>query len=163
MSLKGIISISGKSGLYKVVGQGKNNVIVESLEDGRKFPAFASNRISALDDISIYTYEEDVLLGEVYKKMKAHTKGKVALDHKDDVTKLRADFKAFMPDYDEERVSNTDVKKLYQWFNLLHKSDLLQFEEEEVVEEAKEEKPKAKMAAAKKKAAPKAKAAEEEE
>jgi hypothetical protein len=163
MSLKGIISISGKSGLYKVVGQGKNNVIVESLEDGRKFPAFASNRISALDDISIYTNDEDVLLGEVYKKMKAHTKGKVAMDHKDDVIKLRTDFKTFMPDYDEERVSNTDVKKLYQWFNLLHKSDLLKFEEEKA-EETKEEKPKAKKAVApKKKAAPKAKAAEEEE
>ncbi len=163
MSLKGIISISGKSGLYKVVGQGKNNVIVESLEDGRKFPAFASNRISALDDISIYTYDEDVLLGEVYKKMHAHTKGKAALDHKGDVTELRKDFKAFMPEYDEERVSNTDVKKLYQWFNLLHKSDLLKFEEEEK-EDAKEDKPKAKKAVTpKKKAAPKAKASEEEE
>ena len=139
MSLKGIISISGKGGLYKVVGQGKNNVIVESLEDGRKFPAFASNRISALDDISIYTIEEDVLLGEVYKKMYAHTKGKTALDHKEDVAKLRADFKAFLPDYDEDRVSNTDVKKLYQWFNLLHKSDLLKFEEEKK-EETKETK-----------------------
>ena len=67
MNLSGIIAISGKGGLYTVAGQSKNNVIVESLIDGKKFPAFSSNRISALEDISIYTYEGDELLADIFK------------------------------------------------------------------------------------------------
>ena len=69
MDLTDIISISGKSGLYTIVGQSKNNVIVESLLDGKRFPTFSSNRISALKDISIYTYEGELLLSEVYRKI----------------------------------------------------------------------------------------------
>jgi hypothetical protein len=162
MSLKGIISISGKGGLYQVVAQGKNNVIVKSIEDGRKFPAFASSKISALDDISIYTVEEDVLLNEVYKKMYDHLKGKEALDHKEDIDKLRKSFKEVLPEYDEERVTNTDVKKLFQWYNILIKADLLKFEEEVSEEKtAKTEKATAKPKA-KAKAKPKKATSEEE-
>lgn len=157
MSLKGIISISGKGGLYQVVAQGKNNVIVKSIEDGRKFPAFASSKISALDDISIYTIEEDVLLNEVYKKMHDLLKGKEALDHKEDIDKLRKSLKEVLPEYDEERVTNTDVKKLFQWYNILIKADLLKFEEEVSEEKASNSekapaKPKAKAKAKPKKA-----------
>ena len=65
MNLKGLIAISGKPGLYKVAAQGRNNIIVESLDTGKKFPAFATEKISALEDISIYTYEEDVQLSDV--------------------------------------------------------------------------------------------------
>ena len=135
MSLKGIISISGKGGLYKVVGQGKNNVIVESLEDGRKFPAFASNRISALEDISIYTYEDDVMLRDVYKTMYDQFDGKIGPDHKGSVNELRNTLEQVLPDYEKERVTNTDVKKLFQWYNILHKAELLTFEEEEAAAE----------------------------
>jgi len=67
MNLTGIIAISGKPGLFKVVAQGKNNIIVESLEEKKRFPAYSSDRISALDDISIYTYEDDKPLKEIYK------------------------------------------------------------------------------------------------
>lgn len=129
MSLRGIISISGKGGLYKVIAQGKNNVIVESLEDGKKFPAFASNRISALEDISIYTIDEDVMLGEVYQKMFDKLSGAKALDHKSDVAELRAFLAEVLPNYDEERVNNSDIKKLFQWYNLLQAAGLLNAEE----------------------------------
>ena len=131
MSLRGIISISGKSGLYKVVAQGKNNVIVESLEDGRRFPAFASNRISALEDISIYTLEEDVMLTEVYQKMFDKLNGGEALSHKGDVGEMRSFLGEVLPNYDEEKVNNSDIKKLFQWYNILHKAELLATEPEE--------------------------------
>ena len=135
MSLRGIISISGKSGLYKVVAQGKNNVIVESLDDGRRFPAFASNRISALEDISIYTLEEDVMLTEVYQKMYDHLNGTEAISHKGDLGEMRTLLGEVLPNYDEEKVNNSDVKKLFQWYNILHKSGLLAVEPEEAVSE----------------------------
>ncbi len=75
MNLSGIIAISGKGGLFTVAGQSKNNVIVESVIDGKKFPAFSSNRISALEDISIYTYEGDELLSDIFKLIFEQEKG----------------------------------------------------------------------------------------
>lgn len=139
MSLRGIISISGKGGLYKVVAQGKNNVIVESLEDGKKFPAFASNRISALEDISIYTIDDDVMLSEVYQKMFDKLNGDKALDHKGDVAEMRAFLGEVLPNYDEEKVNNSDVKKLFQWYNILHAAGLLVAAEEETEANSEEE------------------------
>lgn len=154
MELKGIISISGKSGLFKVIGQGKNNVIVQSLEDGKKFPAFASNKISSLEDITIYCTDEDTPLIEVYDKMFALLKGEAAIDHKGDVAEMRKVVASFLPNYDAERVGNGDIKKLFQWYNILHKADLLKpTEKEETKEEVKDGEAKV----AKPKAAPKKK------
>jgi hypothetical protein len=147
MELKGIISISGKSGLFKVIGQGKNNVIVQSLEDGKKFPAFSSNKISSLEDITIYCSDEDTPLVEVYTKMFAHLKGAAAIDHKGDVAEMRKVVAAFLPNYDAERVGNGDVKKLFQWYNILHKADLLK--ETEIKEEKEGETPAEKEGEAK--------------
>jgi hypothetical protein len=132
MDLKGIISISGKGGLYKVIGQGKNNVIVQSLEDGKKFPAFSSNKISSLEDITIYCTDEDTPLGEVYSKMYGHLKGNEATLGKEDVAGMRALVSAFLPNYDGERVTNGDVKKLFQWYNILLKAEVLKPESTEV-------------------------------
>ena len=125
MNLKGIISISGKGGLFKVIGQGKNNVIVQDLESGRKFPAFATNKISALEDISIYTEDDDVLLADVYTSLYDKTGGKAAMSHSSNLDELKSFFDTVLPDYDKERVSNADLKKVFQWFNILHKADLL--------------------------------------
>ena len=79
MNLSGIIAISGKGGLFTVAGQSKNNVIVESLIDGKKFPAFSSNKISALEDISIYTYEGDELLADIFKVIGSKVKTLLSL------------------------------------------------------------------------------------
>jgi hypothetical protein len=130
MNLKGIISISGKAGLYKVVAQGKNNIIVESLEDKKRFPAYSSDRISALEDISIYTYDEDVVLRDILTKIFEKEEGKTCISHKEDKAKLEAYLTEILPNYDKERVYISDVKKIFQWYNLLHKSGDLTKEEE---------------------------------
>lgn len=145
MDLTGIISISGKPGLYKVIAQAKNSVIVESLEDKKRIPAYAADRISALEDISIYTHGEDKPLKEIYTDIYNKENGGATLSHKDDLKKLTAYLLEILPDYDQERVYSSDIKKLFQWYNLLHKSGNLKLEE--VKEEEKTEaKPKTKKA-----------------
>ena len=158
MNLTGIIAISGRPGLYKVVAQGKNNIIVESLEDKKRFPAYSTDRISALDDISIYTYDEDKPLKEIYVSIFEKQNGGPAISHKEDASKLAASLLEVLPNYDQERVYPSDIKKLFQWYNMLHKAGLLKLEEEakeaeKEAEPAAEEKPKKEKAPAAKKAA----------
>lgn len=131
MNLTGIISISGKPGLFKVVAQGKNNIIVESLVDGKKSPAYSTDRISALEDISIYTYEEDIPLKEVYSEIYKKEDGKKTISHKESLNKLTDYLLEVLPNYDEERVYPSDIKKLFQWYNLLHDTGALKAEEKE--------------------------------
>lgn len=119
MDLKGIIAISGKPGLFKVAAQGRNNIIVESLDSGKKFPAFATDKISALEDISIYTYETDVPLAEIYEKIAEENDFSAAISHKESSEKLREALTTVLPDFDEDRVYDSDIKKLYQWYNIL--------------------------------------------
>jgi hypothetical protein len=161
MNLTGIIAISGRPGLYKVIAQGKNNIIVESLIDNKRFPAYATDKISALDDISIYTYDEDAplkdLLSAIYKK----EEGKMCPSHKESLTVLQNYLLELLPNYDQERVYSSDVKKMFQWYNLLHKSGNLKMEEEateatEIVEEETKSETATKKPTAKKVAAPKA-------
>ena len=146
MNLKGIIAISGRPGLFKVVTQGKNNVIVESMIDKKRFPAYASEKISTLEDISIFTYEEDVKLTEVLKSIFEKNEGKEAISHKEDIKVLEKELKNHLPNYDQERVYPSDLRKVFQWYNLLQKADLLKPSETEAVVEddkaAKETKPK---------------------
>lgn len=148
MNITGIISISGKPGLSKIVKQSRNGIIVESLLDGKRFPVQGTERISSLEDISIYTFEEDVLLLDVFQKMKEHTQGKKALSHKASNDELKAEFEKVLPNYDQDRVYTSDIKKVFQWFNLLMDKGLLEDEEEEKTE-AKESKQAAKKATGK--------------
>ncbi len=122
MNISGIISISGKPGLYKVVAQGKNNIIVESLNDKKRVPAYASDRISALEDISIYTYSEDKALSEIFDDIFKKENGSECISHKEDEAKLRVYMSEILADYDQERVYISDVKKIFMWYNLLHKA-----------------------------------------
>lgn len=146
MNLKGIISISGRPGLFKVVAQGKNNVIVESMIDKKRFPAYASEKISTLEDISIFTYDEDVKLTEILKSIYEKNEGKEGVSHKEDIKVLEKELKNHLPNYDQERVYPSDIRKVFQWYNLLQKADLLKPSElESVVDEEKsikEAKPK---------------------
>lgn len=130
MNLTGIISISGKPGLFKVVAQGKNNIIVESLEDKKRTPAYSTDRISALEDISIYTYDEDVSLKVIFKTIFDKEEGKETISHKEDKKKLENYLLEILPNYDQERVYISDVKKIFQWYNLLFKAGELKLEEE---------------------------------
>ncbi len=147
MDLSGIISISGRPGLYKVIAQGKNSIIVESLVDKKRFPAYSSDRISALEDISIYTIEDDKPLTEILAEFYEKQEGKEGPSHKDDIATLTEYLMEILPNYDDERIYPSDIKKLFQWYNLLHKAGCLEpsEEEEEKEKEAEksEEKPKA--------------------
>lgn len=153
MDLQGIISISGRPGLFKIVTQGKSNVIVESLIDKKRFPAFASEKISSIEDISIFTYEEDVKLTDVFSTMLSQNDGKEAINHKVEEASLRKTFEGVLPNYDIDRVYLSDIRKVFQWYNLLLKEGLLKKEEAEAadkpVKEEKEPK-KAKAETAKK-------------
>ena len=148
MILTGIIAISGKPGLFKVVAQGKNNVIVESLVDKKRFPAYAKDRISALEDISIFTTGEDKALSEVFDAIYEKESGKACISHKEDEKKQLQYFATILPDFDSDRVYPSDIKKVYMWYNLLLDSGELKKEEEKPAQEEKEEK-KPKSAASK--------------
>ena len=140
MDLKDIISISGKSGLFSVVGKSKNNVIVESIIDKKRFPIFNSNKISALSDISIYTYDEEILLSDIYRKIYESNDGKKTILHSEDISKLRKKLEDFVPNYDKEQVYNSDIKKLFQWYNILHDTKNLKLKKDESGENKTEEK-----------------------
>ena len=147
MDLKDIISISGKSGLFSVVGKSKNNVIVESIIDKKRFPIFNSNKISALSDISIYTYDEEILLSDIYRKIFESNDGKKTILHTEDISKLRKKLEEFVPNYDKEQVYNSDIKKLFQWYNILHDTKNLKLKKAESVKDEeklviKDKKPK---------------------
>ena len=136
MDLTGIISISGKPGLYKMVGQMKNGIIVESLEDNKRFPAYASHKVSALDDISIYGYSEDVPLKDVFVMMYKLEEGKASLNpNSASIEELRARLREAFEEFDEERVYSSDLKKLFKWYNVLLEKGLV----DDKVEEAEEE------------------------
>jgi len=129
MDLQGIISISGRPGLFKIITQGKSNVIVESLIDKKRFPAFASEKISSIEDISIFTYEEDVKLTDVFSTILSQNDGKEAINHKVEEAVLRKTFEGVLPNYDIDRVYLSDIRKVFQWYNLLLKDGLMKKEE----------------------------------
>ena len=119
MDLSSIISISGKPGLYKIVSQAKNSIIVESIIDKKRFPAYSSDKISVLDDISIYTHNEDKPLKDIFSAIYTKTEGKETLSHKEKISELISFISDIIPDYDEDRVYPSDIKKIFQWFNIL--------------------------------------------
>ena len=137
--LKEILSITGKPGLYKLVSQGKNMLIVEGLADGKRIPAYARDKAVSLGDIAIFTETEEMPLGEVLEKVKAKENGaKAAIDPKADNDELRKYMEEILPDYDKERVYPSDIKKLISWYNILIEKNLTDFIEKE--EETSEEK-----------------------
>ncbi|MEA3477444.1 MAG: DUF5606 domain-containing protein [Bacteroidota bacterium] len=138
MDLSEILAISGKPGLYKMLTETKNGVLVESLENQKRFPVFAHEKISSLEEISIFTEDDDMPLKDVFRKIHEQVEGKEAMDHKSDPQKLKAFFLEVVPDYDQERVYNSDIKKVIYWYNQLHGHKLLDFTEEEKEEKAAE-------------------------
>ena len=135
--LKTILSISGKPGLFKLISQAKNMLIVESLQTGKRQPAYAHEKIISLGDIAIFTDEEDVPLSEVLNAIKEKENGaKVTLDitklgNTSDNETLRAYLAEVLPNFDRERVYSTDIKKLISWYNLLVETGNTDFVEEE--------------------------------
>ncbi len=137
--LKGVLAVSGQGGLFKLVSQAKNSIIVESLLDGKRMPAYATSRISALEDISIFTEEADVKLADVFKNISDKENGGASISHKVSAKELKAYFSEILPDYDQDRVYVSDMKKVIMWYNLLQEKELLNFDAVEAKTEEKED------------------------
>ncbi len=131
--LRTILSIAGKPGLYKLVSSGKNIIIVESLADKRRMPAYGNDKIIALGDIAMYTDAEDVPLRDVLNAVKAKENGApIAIDIKKATADELTDYlQAVLPNFDRDRVHLSDIRKLISWYNLLIKSGIDNFNDDD--------------------------------
>ncbi len=135
MNLEDIINVVGKSGLYKVVSRAKNTVIVKSLIDGKKSPIHTQQQANMLKEIGIYTYNDTMSLSDIFDSIAKKKNYKKTISHKKTNNELTTYFREIIPDYDEERVYISDIKKVIQWYNALYDAGLIK---EEEVEDNKE-------------------------
>ena len=131
MDLEGIINIAGKSGLYKVISQAKNSVIVESLTDHKRLPLYSNNQANMLEEIGIYTYDDTKPLSGIFNDIAKKENCKEAISHKSSKNELESYFREVLPDYDEERVYISDIKKVIQWYNTMQKHGLIKLQKKE--------------------------------
>ncbi|MBF4985745.1 DUF5606 domain-containing protein [Nonlabens mediterrranea] len=125
MSLENILSVTGKPGLYQLKTKTRNGFVVESLIDKKTAIIGINHNVSVLKDISIYTYETEVPLKEVFQKIAEKENQGPTINHKVSKNELQSYFSEVLPNYDEERVYASDIKKVVQWYNLLQSNDLL--------------------------------------
>ena len=137
MNLEKVLAISGKPGLYELKAQTRGGFVAESLADGKKISVNVRHNVSMLSEIAMYTYTEEVPLREVFQKIAEKEDGKEAISHKESKAKLEEYFKEILPEYDEDRVYASDIKKVFQWYNILVNAGITDFSEPEA--EAKEE------------------------
>ena len=130
MNIEGIINVSGKSGLHKIVSQGKNSVIVESLTDKKRMPVYSHTGANSLEEIGIYTYDDTKPLSEIFDDIAKKEDCKQAISHKSSTNELNTYFREILTDYDEERVYISDIKKVIQWYNALQKAGLIELPKE---------------------------------
>ncbi|MCL2596711.1 MAG: DUF5606 domain-containing protein [Paludibacter sp.] len=129
--LKEILSISGKSGLFKLVSRAKNMLIVESLLDGKRSPAYTTEKVMPLSDIAIYTQDAEIRLNEVLKKLYSKEEGKMCIvDPKSDNQTLQNFMGELVPDFNRDRVYPSDIRKLIIWYNILINAGITDFEVE---------------------------------
>ena len=134
--IKGIISITGKPGLYKLVSRGKNSLIVESLQTGKRVPTYAHEKVISLADITMYSDNGDVPLPEVFQKIYDLTGGQpVDVKSFANTDAMRDFFAQVLPDFDRERVHNSDLQKLFSWYNQLIAAGITEFKDEEIAED----------------------------
>jgi len=129
--LKGILSVSGQSGLFKMVAESKNNIIIESLETLKRMPVHSTSKVSALEDIAIYTENGDVPLKDILKAISDKENGGPTISPKVSANELKAYFEKVVPEYDKDRVYVSDIKKVLLWYNTLQSKNLLDFTEVE--------------------------------
>lgn len=131
MVLKDILAISGEPGLFKFIAQGKNAIIVEHLETGKRSSAFSSAKVNSLEEISVFTENEDLSLSKVFDKIWEKESGGPAIDAKSQPEMLWKYFEEIVPDYSREKVYTSDIKKIFFWYNILQNKNLLVKEEPE--------------------------------
>jgi hypothetical protein len=140
--LKDILAISGEPGLYKLVSRNAKGVIIENLDSKKRMPYYNATKISSLEDIAIFTEDDDKPLNEVLQAIKDKENGGPSIDHKSSKEDLISYFKEVVPDYDEDRVYPSHIKKVINWYNTLQKNNLMDFESSENKEdEDKSEEP----------------------
>ncbi len=130
IDLTGFISITGQPGLYKIVAQSKNGIIVEGLSDKKRVNVYASTKVSTLTDISMFTTGDDKPINEIITAIFDKEKGGPAVDHKADDKTVEAYFAQILPDYDKDRVYVSNMRKLFSWYNALQSTSNLKTEEE---------------------------------
>jgi hypothetical protein len=131
--LQTILAISGKPGLYKLISRGKMNLIVESIDAAKKrMPAFATDRVTSLADIAMFTDADDIPLKDVLTSLKNKENGQIcSIDPKKSTSNdLRQFFSEILPNYDHDRVHDSDIKKLISWYNILIQNGISDFEED---------------------------------
>lgn len=133
--IKTILSISGRPGLFKLVNQGKNMLIVESLLNGRRTPAYSHDKVVSLGDISIYTTEGDVPLADVFEAIKTKYEAAQVDVKKLDDADVRSKFAEILPDFDDERVYTNDIRKVFAWYNQLIAAGITEFKDQEIAED----------------------------
>ncbi|HET8838666.1 MAG TPA: DUF5606 domain-containing protein [Flavobacteriaceae bacterium] len=138
MSIEKILSISGKPGLYELKSQTRGGFLAESLNDGKKLNVSARHNVSMLSEISIYTYSGEVPLNEVFQKISEKENGKETIDHKKSNQELESYFREILPEFDEDRVYPSDIKKVVQWYNILNKKGISDFSKKEEENEEKD-------------------------
>lgn len=137
--LQTILSVSGKPGLYRLLSQGKNTLIVESLQTKQRLPILPKDKVVSLGDISMFTIEEDVPLSEVLTRVQEHQAGvPFAEELLKDGDALRETFGEILPSYDRERVYTSDIKKLFSWYNILLAAGVTSYSDEEEAPEAEQ-------------------------
>jgi hypothetical protein len=140
MSLQKILAISGKPGLFELKVQTRTGFVAESLLDGKKITVGMKSNVSLLSEIAVYTYNEEVKLAEVFKAIATKENEGPAISHKEDNTVLVNYFREVMPEFDEDRVYPSDIKKIVNWYNMLQAKGLISIESlnQEVKTEATE-------------------------
>ena len=138
MNLEGILNVSGKSGLFRVISNTKNNVIVESLENGKRGPLHSNNQANMLDEIGIYTYNDTVPLSNIFDSIAKKENGGQAISHKSSNSELINYFRVILKEYDEERVYISSIKKVIQWYNCMQATGLVILPKETKKETKKE-------------------------
>ncbi|MCB9426872.1 MAG: DUF5606 domain-containing protein [Flavobacteriales bacterium] len=134
MEIDKIISVSGKPGLFNIVTQTRSGFVVESLLDGKKLSLNIKSNVSLLSEISIYTYSEEVSLASVFAAIAEKENNEKTISHKESKEVLETYFREVLPEYDEDRVYASDIKKVVQWYNLLLDKGV-EFKLEQVKEE----------------------------
>ena len=139
MKLEGIINVSGKPGLFKIISRSNNTVIIESLTDQKRTAIYSHNQANLLDEIGIYTYNNTVPISDIFTEIAKKTSCGPSINHKSSKDELMNYFRDILPEYDEDRVYISDIKKVIQWYNIMQSVNLIKISKKETKKKTKKE------------------------
>ena len=135
MKLEGIINVSGKPGLFKIISRSNNTVIIESLTDQKRTAIYSHNQANLLDEIGIYTYNDTVPISDIFTEIAKKTSCGPSINHKSSKDELINYFRDILPEYDEDRVYISDIKKVIQWYNIMQSVNLIKISKKKTKKE----------------------------